>query len=205
MTTGSIFWITGFFLKHILQLGSAGKTYSPCTDGGEEWALISPLFFYITMVEKKTPTDIAGRLTALIEPMIADAGLELVDLQFRREENGWVLRLIIDHEEGVTLDHCTDISRETGRLIEVEDCIEHAYRLEVSSPGLERPLLKEKDYVRFLGRKARIKTSEPLDNQWVFIGTIKQVHNHVVTLQTEAGAITIPLAGIANARLVFDF
>lgn len=145
------------------------------------------------------------RLTALIEPLITDAGLELVDLQFRREEGGWILRLVIDHEEGITLDYCADISREVGRLLEVENIIEHAYRLEVSSPGLERPLLKEKDYVRFQGRKAKIKTIKPIDNQRVFIGTIKQTHNSEVTLQTETGAVTVPLAGIAKARLIFDF
>lgn len=145
------------------------------------------------------------RLRLLLEPVVTDADLELVELQFRREGGGWILRLIIDSEEGVTLDHCAEVSREVSRLLEVEDIIDHAYRLEVSSPGLERPLRREKDYLRFQGRKAKIKTSEPIGDQKVFIGTIGQLQNGEVTLQTENGDIKLPLTIIAKARLVFDF
>jgi ribosome maturation factor RimP len=157
------------------------------------------------MTQSNRRSGMTERLTLLLEPVVIEAGLELVELQFRREGGGWVLRLIIDSEEGVTLDHCTEVSHEVSRLLEVEDIIDHPYRLEVSSPGLERPLRREKDYVRFQGRKAKIKTSEPIDNQKVFIGPIKQLHNGEVTLQTDKGDVTIPLAKIAKARLVFDF
>jgi ribosome maturation factor RimP len=163
-----------------------------------------PLFFLI-MATNTTQADIlTNRLTILLEPMVTDLGLELVEIQFRREAAGWVLRLIIDKETGVSLDDCAEVSREAGRLLEVEDPIEHSYRLEVSSPGLERPLRQEKDYLRFVGHKAKIKTSEPVDGQWVFIGTIEQFHDRVLTLQTDQGKITLPLDMIAKARLFFD-
>jgi ribosome maturation factor RimP len=145
-----------------------------------------------------------SRLTSLVEPVVTDLALELVEVQFRREANGWVLRLIIDTEDGVSLDDCTAVSREVGRLLEVEDPIEHTYRLEVSSPGLERPLTKEKDYLRFLHRKAKIKTREPIDNQRIFVGTIENLHNKMLTLQTDRGEIKLPLDMIAKARLVFE-
>jgi len=157
------------------------------------------------MATEATQTEILiGRLTSLLEPVVTDLGLELVEIQFRREAPGWVLRLIIDKEAGVSLDDCTEVSQEVGRLLEVEDLIEHSYRLEVSSPGLERPLRKDKDYLRFKGRKAKIKTREPVDGQWVFVGTIEQFQDRVLTLQTELGKITLPLDMIAKARLVFD-
>jgi ribosome maturation factor RimP len=152
---------------------------------------------------KQTDT-LHSRLTALIEPVVIDLELELVEVQFRREASGWVLRLIIDKEDGVSLDDCSAVSREVGRLLEVEDPIEHPYKLEVSSPGLERPLTKEKDYLRFLHRKAKIKTREPIDNQRVFVGTIKDLHNKVLTLRTDRGDIQLPIDIIAKARLVFE-
>lgn len=145
-----------------------------------------------------------GRLRTLLEPVVIDLGLELEEVQFRRETSGWVLRLIIDKEEGVSLDDCAEVSREVGRLLEVENLIEHSYRLEVSSPGLERPLRQEKDFLRFMGRTAKIKTREPVNGQRVFTGTIEQLHHQVLTLQTDLGKVTLPLDMIAKARLVFD-
>jgi ribosome maturation factor RimP len=151
---------------------------------------------------EKTLTD---RLESLILPIVEEMGLELVELQYRREGSGWVLRLIIDKEGGVSLDDCAEVSREAGRVLEVEEILDHAYRLEVSSPGLERPLRKEKEYLQFRGSKAKIKTTEPINKQWVFVGTIADFCNGEVTLHTDAGDLMIPLDKIAKARLVFDF
>ncbi len=165
---------------------------------------ISPLFFFIMAGNIEQSNILHSRLTALVEPVVTDLQLELVEVQFRREESGWVLRLIIDKEDGVSLDDCTGVSREIGRLLEVEDPIEQSYRLEVSSAGLERPLTQEKDYLRFRHRKAKIKTREPIDNQKVFVGTIEDLHNKVLTLQTDSGERQLPLDMIVKARLVFE-
>ena len=165
---------------------------------------ISPLFFLIMAANIEQTNTLHRQLTALIEPVVIDLELELVEVQFRREASGWVLRLIVDKEDGVSLDNCAAVSREVGRLLEVEDPIEHPYLLEVSSPGLERPLTKEKDYLRFLHRKAKIKTSEPIDNQRIFVGTIENLHNKELTLRTDSGDVQLRLAMIAKARLVFE-
>ena len=161
-----------------------------------------PAFFFIMVGSEKSLTD---RLQSLIKPIVDEMGLELVELQYRREGSGWVLRLIIDKDDGVSLDNCAEVSREAGHLLEVEDILEHAYRLEVSSPGLERSLHKEKDYQRFKGSKAKIKMTEPINKQWVFVGTIVDLCNGEVTLHTDDGDVTLPLDKIAKARLVFDF
>ena len=96
-------------------------------------------------------------------PVIEELGLELVDVQFRREQRGWVLRLIIDKQDGVNLDDCAVVSREISQLLDIEDFIDQAYNLEVSSPGLNRPLKTMADFERFAGRKAKVKTSEPVE------------------------------------------
>jgi hypothetical protein len=91
--------------------------------------------------------------------------MELVDIEYRREPVGWVLRLTIDKGGGVTLDDCTRVSQEIGRSLDVEDVIPNPYHLEVSSPGLDRPLKNERDFIRFSDRRIRVKTMDPMENK----------------------------------------
>ena len=135
------------------------------------------------------------------EPLLADMGLELVEIQYRREGHGWVLRFFIDREGGVTIDDCAAASREIGARIEVEDLIDHAYTLEVSSPGLERPLKKDSDFTRYTGRLARIKLREPLAGQRVLVGTLRGLEGETVLLETEGGMVSLEMNNIAKARL----
>lgn len=136
------------------------------------------------------------------EPLLREMGLELVEVQFRREGHGWVLRLFIDREQGVSLDDCTAVSRAIGTWLDVEDLIEHAYHLEVSSPGLERPLKRIEDFQRFSGKKAKIRLKEPRDGQKVFIGTLEQLVGEQVSMLTDDGKqVTILLTEIDRARL----
>lgn len=145
------------------------------------------------------------RVVAIIEEyaesLLHEMGLELVEVQFRREGHGWVLRLFIDSEPGVSLDDCAGVSRAISAWLDVEDLIEHAYHLEVSSPGLERPLKKIEDYQRFRGSKARIKLKEPRQGQRVFLGTLEDVGAEEVALRTEGGRVTILFSEIDRARL----
>ena len=108
---------------------------------------------------------IIGRVEALVRPVLEEMGLELVEVQYRREQSGWVLRFIIDKQEGISLDDCVAVSREVGQLLDIEDIIDQSYNLEVSSPGLERPLKSIADFQRFVGRKARIKTLEAIGGE----------------------------------------
>src|SRR5262245_4788357 len=104
-------------------------------------------------------------LWLLAEPYVRDAGLDLIEVQFGREQGGWVLRLFIDAPPGMTagaVSHtdCERVSRDVSAALDVSDPIPHAYQLEVSSPGLDRPLRREQDFARFAGRSARIRLSE---------------------------------------------
>lgn len=138
--------------------------------------------------------------------LLEDMGLDLVDVQFRRE-SGWVLRLFIDRlEGGVNVDDCAAVSRQVGTLLEVEDIIQHAYTLEVSSPGAERPLKRLRDFIRFTGKKIRVKLSEPVDNQHVLCGILTGVleDKNKITLAvdgSDAQDMEIDLGAVVRARL----
>lgn len=136
------------------------------------------------------------------ESLLPAMGLELVEVQFRREGHGWVLRIFIDSEQGITVDHCADVSREVSDFLDVEDLIDHPYNLEVSSPGVERPLKTIKDFERFVGRKAKLRLHEAVDGQKVFVGTIQQVYDDATVLLLESGGeVRFAFDNISKARL----
>jgi len=158
--------------------------------------------------------SIIERIEALLQPALTDMGLELVDLEYRREGRGWVLRLFIDKPGGVTLDDCADASREVGGLLDVEDLIPNAYQLEVSSPGINRPLKKEQDFERFAGHLVKVKTYQSLDpdhrgyQRKTFVGELRGlVDGCVVVVQNDprGGEVQLPLADVAAAHLEFEF
>lgn len=126
---------------------------------------------------------IIDKLEAFLESLLPSMDLDLFDIQFRREGSGWVLRVIIDTDEGVDLDHCSQVSRELSYYLDVEDLIEHAYHLEVSSPGLERPLRSIAEFSRFTGELARVKLSESREGQKVFEGIIEKVSKNRIDLR----------------------
>ena len=144
---------------------------------------------------------VIAAVESLAGPILEDMGLELVEVQFRRESAGWILRLYIDREGGITIDDCASVSRQLSAYLEVEDLIDHAYNLEVSSPGVERPLRKKEDFVRFYGRKARIKLKEPVDGQRVFYGLLGPLDGETIALDVEGRQMEIDLEAIARARL----
>ena len=142
------------------------------------------------------------RIREYVESLLPAMGLELFDIQFRREGHGWVLRLIVDSEKGVSLDDCSQVSRETSDFLDVEDLIDHAFHLEVSSPGLERPLRSVEECRRHAGKKARVKLREPVDGQKVVIGLIEQIDEDRVTLVAEKGkTLTFAWENVQKARL----
>ena len=129
-------------------------------------------------------------------------GLELFEVQFRKEGHGWVLRVFIDAAEGVTLNHCSEVSRELSNYLDVEDFINHAYHLEVSSPGLERPLRSIGDFIRFQGKTARVKLHHEIEKSKVLEGTIETVQEDMIHLRMTDGAILrFSLDMINKARL----
>ncbi len=145
---------------------------------------------------------ITEKVQAFLQTLLPTLGLELFDIQFRREGHGWVLRVFIDAESGVSLDHCSDVSRELGDYLDVEDCIDHAYHLEVSSPGLERPLRSIPDFKRFLGKTARVKLHNQLEEGKVLEGIIENVREDLIHLRlAEGGLVQFSFDMINKARL----
>lgn len=146
--------------------------------------------------------DILARIGPTVNRIIEFAGLELVHLEFRREGAGLVLRLYIDKEGGVGLDDCARISRQVSAQLDVEDLIQSRYTLEVSSPGPDRPLSQDRDFVRFAGHRVRVTTHAPLDGQKNFIGRLEGLEEGRVRLVLEDGrTLSIPGDRIARARL----
>ncbi|MCP3889640.1 MAG: ribosome maturation factor RimP [Desulfobulbaceae bacterium] len=131
---------------------------------------------------------IVDKIQAYLQELLPTIGLSLFDVQFRREGHGWVLRVFVDAEAGVTLDHCSEVSRELGQYLDIEDIIDHAYNLEVSSPGLERPLRSVEEFERFCGKKAKIRFHEAIDGGKVFEGDIERVDGEKVFLKLIDGS-----------------
>jgi ribosome maturation factor RimP len=147
----------------------------------------------------------SGRLEALAGETLAGLGLELVHLTYRKEGRRWVLRLLIDRDGGVTLDDCALASEQIGAVLEVEDVIPQSYVLEVSSPGVDRPLFGERDYRRFAGREVQVRTHRPVAGRRQFRGVLAACEEGVVTLTlNEDEVVTLPLGDIASARLEVD-
>jgi ribosome maturation factor RimP len=150
----------------------------------------------------------------------AGHGLELFDLQYRREAGGWVLRVILDRvapgepdagasEAQVSLDDCRRVSVDLSALLDVDDRLaaglDESYTLEVSSPGLDRPLRGEADYRRFVGRLAKVVANEPVDGQSHFAGRLAGVEDGVVLIAEGRRTHRVPLDQIRRARLDVEF
>ena len=146
--------------------------------------------------------EVVERVKLIAIPLFTELGLELVDVEFRREANGWVLRLYLDKPGGVVLGDCQRVSEELSDLLDIEDLIDHPYTLEVSSPGLNRPLRLESDFLRFVGQRARISTSAAIVGQRRFLGVLRGYEEGRVLLEREDGTIAlIPYALIVKSRL----
>jgi len=154
------------------------------------------------LISLKTDPD---KIAEVVEALLRSEGLELVDWQFRKEGRSWVLRIFIDKPGGVTLDDCADLSRELGDQIEVNNLIPHAYILEVSSPGLDRPLKKEKDYSGSIGKLIQVTIRPPIEGQSFFKGILLDyAPSGVLVLREGEKTREIPVSQINKARLVFE-
>jgi ribosome maturation factor RimP len=149
------------------------------------------------------------RAQELLEPIVAGEGLELLEVEFVREREGWVLRLFIDKPGGrVGLDECSQVSRAVDTVLDVEDIVPHEYNLEVSSPGVNRPLKKPAHYERVKGQKIKVKTFGPIGEppRKNFTGTLTEVAADAISVDVEgAGNFRISFKDIAKANLEFEF
>lgn len=147
-----------------------------------------------------------ARVEAWITPVLEQHQFELVDVEYVREVGVWYLRCYIDKEGGITVDDCEVISRLLGEWLDKEDFIEDSYILEVSSPGLGRPLKKEKDFARSIGKDVEIRLYKAIDKQKEFTGALTSYDADSVTITMEDGSErTFEKSEIALIRLAFDF
>lgn len=143
------------------------------------------------------------KLTTMIAPLLADMGYDLIQLSFQGEGRARSLQILAEDTKTHTLDlrACTELSRTIGTHLEVEDLIKGAYRLEISSPGIDRPLVKPADYVRYTGFDIKAETIVPLNDQKRYHGKIVTADDNTVTIETDTKTVTLNYSDIARARL----
>jgi ribosome maturation factor RimP len=155
--------------------------------------------------------DIEARVWALLEPVVAVEGYELVEVEYTRDQGRWILRLYIDRQpEGVTLGDTTRVTHLVDPVLDVEDPVPHAYDLEVSSPGLDRPLRKPEHFEKYAGEQVRLKTREPLDvgeavRRRNFFGVLKGYHDGRVRMDVDGHIYEVPHEAIARAHVAYQY
>jgi ribosome maturation factor RimP len=148
---------------------------------------------------------LAPQIRDLIREVVEDEGYELVHVEFASGGSSSVLRVYADRPGGITLADCAELSRRIGVILDVEDRIPGRYVLEVSSPGIERPLFSERDYERFKGQEIKLTTTEKIENRRNFTGTIEEFRNGVLTLRCDENVYEIPFGMIKKSNLVYHF
>ncbi len=154
-----------------------------------------PLSFSRGMVE----------LEAVVRPLVEADGLELVDIGFAREGGRRVLRVTVDREGGVDLDAIAEASERLSRRLDALDAVQGPYSLEVSSPGVERPLRAPREFRRHVGWKVKVRTAEPIDGARNLTGRLSDADDDGVTLLTDRGVVRVPYGQIASARTIFEW
>lgn len=149
------------------------------------------------------------KITELVEelalPIVAAEGLELVDVEFKKEGANWFLRVFIDKDGGVDIEDCSRVSEKLSDKLDEVDPIQESYFLEVSSPGAERPLKKPSDFLRAVGKTVHITMYEPIDGKKAVEGVLQSYTDTAVVVGEGEQAVTVPLNKIASARLALVF
>ena len=148
-----------------------------------------------------TKIHLLEKIEALVKPLLDENRMEVVDVEFLHEHGQWVLRFFLDKAGGITLDDCAIMSDKIGGVLDAADPIPQAYSLEISSPGIYRPLRKEADYKRFLGERVDVKLFAPQEGRRNFSGVIADVGAGTVVVESEGQKFVLPLSGVAKARL----
>ncbi len=141
------------------------------------------------------------QLTELLQPIVEDLGFQLWGIEYLPRKGDALLRIYIDHPDGISVDNCADVSHEVSGVLEVEDPIKSAYTLEVSSPGMDRTLFSADQCGQFVGEEARMTVAQPIDGQRKFRGRILAVDGENITLETDQGPATIAFGNVMKAKL----
>ena len=149
--------------------------------------------------------DYVGRVERFLEPIMQENQFELVDVEWVKEAGTWYLRAYVDKEGGISVDDCEVVSRRLSDWLDKEDFISESYILEVSSPGLGRPLKKDKDFARSIGKDVDVKLNRARDKRKDFTGVLKAYDEDTVTIEEEGKELVFERGEIALIRLAFDF
>lgn len=142
---------------------------------------------------------------ALVRPVVESAGLELWEVTFRKEEGRMVLRVTVDRDGGVDVDTISETSERLSRRLDLEDFGRGRYQLEVSSPGLERPLRQPRHFQRSVGEQVKVKTVEPVAGSKIHAGALVSADAEAIVIATDGGELRVPYANVASARTVFEW
>lgn len=192
-------------------LGYELPTFSPPGSRDTKVGRRSAHFFFFGHMAGIAQESVADRARQLLEPVLARDGFDLVEVEWQREGGGWVLRLYVDKAGGVGIDDCQAASRLVETILDVEDFVEPAYSLEVSSPGVERPLRKPQDFQRFAGQRAKVRAFGPFESaaglpprkQWT--GVLRGFADGAVEIDVDGTVHRIPIERVAKAHLEYDF
>lgn len=144
---------------------------------------------------------IIAEVWRLVEPVIQADGMDLIEVEYRREPHGWVLRLYMDQASGMSVDDCARISDVVGDLLDVSDVIPNPYHLEVSSPGLDRPLRRPEHFQAQVGKVIEARTIDPIDGRRKFRGILREVSGEMITVDCDGREYRIPIPQVERARL----
>lgn len=145
------------------------------------------------------------KVTELLEPVVSAMGYELVGVEYLAQGRHSLLRLYIDSESGITLDDCERVSHQASGVLDVEDPISGVYNLEVSSPGLDRPLMKLEHFQRFVGHKIKLVSQAPINGRRRFTGLLSAVRDQDVVLEVDGVEVVIPIDAVEKANIIPEF
>lgn len=145
-----------------------------------------------------------ANVQAVVTPIVTSLGYELVGVEYLIQGHGALLRVYIDSEDGITVDDCSRVSHQLSGVLDVEDIIRGHYQLEVSSPGLDRPLFTEEHFVRFTGHQVKLKLSMPLDGRRKFRGVMRGIEEGKLQLEIDGEMLSVPLNSIDKANLIAE-
>lgn len=164
-----------------------------------EWAE-RPLFYF------NMDSSVVERVWRLAEPLVSEHGMEIVDIEYRREGQGNVLRFYLDRAEGgISVDELTTMSRRLGHLVELDEFVPDRYTLEVSSPGINRRLRRPEHFQRFVGKRVRVRTVGPIEGRRAFVGALVAVEDEGIRVAAGTGERFFAFADIAQANYEHDF
>ncbi|WP_433749837.1 ribosome maturation factor RimP [Falsibacillus pallidus] len=154
-------------------------------------------------------SKVTDMIEELVTPILDEMQLELVEVEYVKEGKNWFLRVFIDKDNGIDIEDCGIVSERLSEKLDALDPIPHNYFLEVSSPGAERPLKKEKDFEKAIGKYINVKTYEPIDGEKTFEGTLREYNGDTLTMEirikTRTRTVVLPMDKVAKARLAVSF